>query len=62
MNLNFIKMSAIGNDFIVVDGFKYDINEIIPHASNLCDRHFGIGADGIIFHLPCEAALASSSS
>lgn len=54
MLLNFIKMNALGNDFIMVDARKYSVDAIAPKAELLCDRRFGIGADGIIFILPGE--------
>ena len=49
-------MHGLGNDFILIDEIdpsKYDLNKI---AIKLCDRHQGIGADGIILILPSETA------
>jgi diaminopimelate epimerase len=47
--ISFTKMSGAGNDFIIIDKNLYPdlvlINDVI---SKLCDRHKGIGADGII--------------
>ena len=47
--MNFTKMHGIGNDFILVDGIRetydHDWHDV---AKLLCDRHFGIGADGLI--------------
>ncbi len=58
MELNFTKMQALGNDYIIIDGFKY--SNLITNAKELSiklsDRHFGIGGDGIIFALPSEKA------
>jgi len=56
--INFWKMHGAGNDFIVIDGRKTQIDEnILPDlAKNMCDRHFGIGADGILLVLPSEKA------
>lgn len=46
----FIKMQGIGNDFILINNLEknmiYDYNKLSKY---LCDRHFGIGADGVIF-------------
>lgn len=48
MDLNFTKMHGCGNDFIVVDDLDatWDFDE--EAVQLLCDRHFGIGADGMI--------------
>lgn len=49
MKVHFSKYHGTGNDFIIIDGRGVDMElftkEII---SNMCDRHFGIGADGLI--------------
>lgn len=54
--MNFTKMHGLGNDFIVI----YGENELPEHAAELaqrlCDRHFGIGADGVVYILPSEQA------
>jgi len=41
-------MIAAGNDFIIFDGFEYNIKDYKNLAIKACDRHFGIGADGIL--------------
>ncbi|MCZ8511416.1 diaminopimelate epimerase [Paenibacillus filicis] len=50
--MNFTKMQGLGNDFIVIAG----AGELPPDAGDqalrLCDRHFGIGADGLVYLLP----------
>ncbi len=51
MSLKFTKMHGTGNDFIMINGLKNDIETYSDLAINLCDRHFGIGADGIIIIL-----------
>jgi len=54
--MEFQKMHGLGNDFILmnkIDPKKYDLNSL---AIKLCDRHQGIGADGIILILPSEIA------
>ncbi|MCD4720367.1 MAG: diaminopimelate epimerase [Desulfobacula sp.] len=54
MELEFIKMEGLGNDFIILDDRdgKIEQNENYPAlAKRLCSRHFGIGADGIILIL-----------
>lgn len=47
----FHKYEGLGNDFIVVEG--HDPSDVSPErASALCDRRFGIGADGVLLLLP----------
>lgn len=48
MKLNFIKMHGAGNDYIYVDGMKYQIPDESTAAKKLSDRHFSIGGDGLI--------------
>lgn len=57
--LSFRKYQGTGNDFIVVDGLNGLPELDWPAvARRLCDRHFGIGADGLILVLPgAEAAF-----
>ena len=43
--MRFTKMHGLGNDYIYVFGMPQGVNEL---AVKLSDRHFGIGADGII--------------
>ncbi|VFQ80803.1 unnamed protein product [Cuscuta campestris] len=51
--LHFAKYHGIGNDFILVDNRDSAEPKITPEqAVKLCDRNFGIGADGVIFTLP----------
>lgn len=49
MTLSFVKYEGLGNDFIVLDGDAGITPEL---ASRLCDRHFGVGADGVLLVLP----------
>ncbi len=53
MNLEFAKYQGLGNDFILVDNRDSTTPKVTPEqAIKLCDRHFGIGGDGVIFALP----------
>lgn len=53
MNLEFTKYQGLGNDFILVDNRDSTTPKVTPEqAIKLCDRHFGIGGDGVIFALP----------
>ena len=53
MIIEFTKYHGLGNDFILVDNRRNAEPIISPEiAIQMCDRHFGIGADGVIFLLP----------
>ena len=46
--LRFTKMNGAGNDFILFDNRTGDIDLDRSQIAQLCDRHRGIGADGIL--------------
>uniref|UniRef100_M8CEL1 diaminopimelate epimerase n=1 Tax=Aegilops tauschii TaxID=37682 RepID=M8CEL1_AEGTA len=51
--LHFVKYQGLGNDFIMVDNRDSAVPKVTPEeAAKLCDRNFGIGADGVIFVMP----------
>lgn len=53
MVIEFSKYQGLGNDFILLDNRHSTDPLITPEqATKMCDRHFGIGADGVIFALP----------
>ena len=54
--LRFVKYHGVGNDFILVDGLSLQAVVSPTQAIQLCDRHFGIGADGVILALPSQTA------
>jgi len=55
MTIEFAKYHGLGNDFILVDNRTSDTPKLTPDdAIQWCDRHFGIGADGVIFVLPSK--------
>src|SRR5579863_5721501 len=53
--LPFAKYEGLGNDFVVVE---VDRDDELPPASvpRICDRHFGIGADGVLLVLPAQSS------
>lgn len=56
MGIDFTKYHGLGNDFILIDNRASSSPVLTPdQAVELCDRHFGIGADGVIFALPGSA-------
>jgi len=62
---NFVKYHSLGNDFIVFDWYKrpasYMENELHGAAwkqfiARICDRHYGVGADGVLIVTSCPQA------
>ena len=49
-----MKYHGLGNDFIMIDAISQSIDEdsLQSKTRKICDRNFGIGADGIILALP----------
>ncbi|MBP3232527.1 MAG: diaminopimelate epimerase, partial [Anaerovibrio sp.] len=56
MKFNFTKLQGTGNDFILIDCMKEPALDYAGAAVRLCDRHYGIGADGILLVLPSSRA------
>jgi diaminopimelate epimerase len=54
MLLDFYKMNGAGNDFIVIDNRDLSISLDRDTIAALCDRHRGIGADGLLAVEPAE--------
>lgn len=54
MQLKFEKWNGLGNDFVIVNGAEEMIEDHAKVAAEVCDRHFGIGADGLVILLPCD--------
>jgi diaminopimelate epimerase len=54
MLLHFYKMNGAGNDFIVIDNRDLSIELDAQTIEALCDRHRGIGADGLLAVEPAE--------
>jgi diaminopimelate epimerase len=57
MNVPFTKASACGNDFLIMDGASApaDLREF---SKRICDRHNGVGADGVEWLFPAQNADA----
>lgn len=53
--MHFTKMQGAGNDFVVVDARKME-RDWPKLAREMCDRHFGVGSDGLVLVLPSGIA------
>jgi diaminopimelate epimerase len=49
-------MHGVGNDFLIFDPGEVEGEELPTLARSSCDRHFGVGADGILVPAPSETA------
>lgn len=54
--MEFYKYEATGNDFVLIDILKGEIPLSSGQIKDICDRHTGIGADGILMLLPSDTA------
>lgn len=51
----FSKYHGLGNDFVILDGIHQQLPEHMANLSvAICDRHMGIGADGVLLLLPSD--------
>lgn len=48
MKIEFYKYQGTGNDFVIIDNRKEEISLSEKTVRNICHRHFGIGADGLM--------------
>lgn len=57
--MQFTKYTGLGNDFVFLDGeTALSVQDPFSLAVNMCDRRFGVGADGLILLLPSDKADA----
>jgi diaminopimelate epimerase len=54
--MRFTKMHGVGNDFIVFDPGEVEGVNLPNLARRICNRHFGVGADGIL--VPASSEIA----
>lgn len=52
MKYDFAKLNGIGNDFVMIEDLNDEIHLAPEQIAALCDRHFGIGGDGVIIVKP----------
>jgi diaminopimelate epimerase len=59
-DIQFVKMQGTGNDFVLIDMAgaidQLSLHDLSEFARRVCDRHFGVGADGLILVLKSEKA------
>jgi len=56
--LEFTKMNGAGNDFILIDNRAQKVKLTRDQIVRLCDRHRGIGADGLMSLIPSSSGKA----
>ena len=54
--MRFTKMHGAGNDFLIFDPGEVEDTDLPTLARRSCDRHFGVGADGILIPAPTPEA------
>lgn len=52
----FTKMHGLGNDYVCINCFRERVEDPSEFARTLCDRHYGIGADGLILICPSKVS------
>ena len=53
----FVKATACGNDFLIIESLQVD-GDRPTFTRHICDRHFGVGADGVEWISPAANANA----
>ena len=54
MRLRFTKMNGAGNDFVMIDNRDLSLHLSGEQIAKVCDRHRGVGADGLLAAEPAE--------
>jgi diaminopimelate epimerase len=58
MRLEFTKMNGAGNDFLLIDNRRQNVALTREQIVRLCDRHRGVGADGVLLLVPSASGKA----
>ena len=58
MRVDFVKMNGAGNDFVLIDNRTQKLKLSRDQVVRVCDRHRGVGADGLILLTPARSAKA----
>src|ERR1700704_3831256 len=56
MRIDLIKYQALGNDYLVLD-LPGPLDDVVPLLPVLCDRHRGLGSDGLLAYDPVRMAV-----
>lgn len=48
LKVDFVKLNGCGNDFVFIENMDGQISLTQEQVASICDRHFGVGADGVI--------------
>jgi diaminopimelate epimerase len=59
-NLRFTKYEGLGNDFLIVDAADDALLDT-AQVTALCDRHFGVGGDGVLLVTPPKSLAARAT-
>lgn len=54
--MKFVKMHGLGNDFVFIEDKQGQNKDFAPLAQKICNRHTGVGADGLIVIVPSTVA------
>jgi diaminopimelate epimerase len=55
ISVPFVKASACGNDFLIIDGMHAPA-DMVGFTRRICERHNGVGADGVEWLFPAQDA------
>jgi len=58
MVLEFTKMNGAGNDFVMLDNRTQKVTLTRDQIVRLCDRQWGVGADGVVLLISCASGKA----
>ncbi len=58
-SIPFVKATACGNDFLLIEQRHARAEDLVSWTKKICDRHYGVGADGVEWLSPdAEADIA----
>jgi diaminopimelate epimerase len=56
----YVRSHGLGNDYLVVDGERFGVELTPERIRAICDRHSGIGSDGILERVPAPAGFEAA--